>query len=171
MSISTSMRLTSDLKESLSQILIWVFMSRSIILDKYFFQFTEQMSNDSLPWFCLPPFPKSLLFWILGCSLVLKAELWAPKLMADLNLNNRTVPIPWGNIKKKGQCYVGPYLQTGKSLFTLKRNTSIEPSKVLGKTWEQLKKKYSENCRHPVSHILIPPVSSCSKVFVTPFFF
>ena len=35
---------------------------------------------------------------------------------------------------------MGPYVQTGKSLLTFKRNTSIEPSKILGKTWEQLKK-------------------------------
>ena len=35
---------------------------------------------------------------------------------------------------------MGPYVQTGKSLLTFKRNTSIEPSKFVGKTWEQLKK-------------------------------
>lgn len=64
MSISTSMRLTDDLRKKIfcnSQSLIWIFMrSRSITLCKYYLKFIEQMSNDS-------PFPKLLFFFCKTC--------------------------------------------------------------------------------------------------------
>ena len=40
-------------------------------------------------------------------------------------------------MKSKDQCYLEHYVWTCRSLLTFKRNIFIEPSKILGKTWDQ----------------------------------